>query len=107
MPAKGSTRAETQYRASRLARIIASGGKRSDCVRYAAETWGVSERSVDKYIGIARQQIREDWAHDTTQMLADLLSQTSSLHMEARKAGQLHIALGCINTMAKLAKLIA
>ena len=40
-------------------------------------------------------------------MLADLLSQTSTLHMEARKAGQLHIALGCINTMAKLAKLIA
>lgn len=107
MAAKGSTKAETQYRASRLARIIASGGKRSDCVRYAAETWGVSERSVDKYINIAREQIREDWAHDTTQMLADLLSQTSTLHMEARKAGQLHIALGCINTMAKLAKLIA
>jgi len=107
MAHKGSTKAETQYRASRLARIIANGGKRSDCVRYAAETRGVSERSVDNYIKIARQQIREDWAHDTTQMLADLLSQTSTLHMEARKAGQLHIALGCINTMAKLAKLIA
>lgn len=107
MANKGSTQAETQYRASRLARIVASGGKRSDCVRYATETWGVTERTVDKYLQIARQQIREDWAHDTTQMLADLLSQTSTLHMEARKAGQLHIALGCINTMAKLAKLIA
>jgi hypothetical protein len=107
MANKGSTQAETQYRASRLARIVTNGGKRSDCVRYATETWGVSERTVDKYLQIARQQIREDWAHDTTQMLADLLSQTSTLHMEARKAGQLHIALGCINTMAKLAKLIA
>lgn len=107
MANRESTKAEVQYRASRLARIVTSGGKRSDCVRYATETWGVTERTVDKYLQIARQQIREDWAHDTTQMLADLLSQTSTLHMEARKAGQLHIALGCINTMAKLAKLIA
>jgi hypothetical protein len=107
MANRDSSKAEIQYRASRLARIIASGGKRSDCIRYASETWGVTDRTTDKYLSLARQQIREDWAHDTTQMLADLLSQTSSLHMEARKAGQLHIALGCINTMAKLAKLIA
>jgi hypothetical protein len=107
MAAKGSSRAETQYRVSRLARILTSGGKRSDCLRYAQETWGVKEDTVDRYLSLARKQIREDWSHDTTQMLADLLSQTSTLHMEARKAGQLHIALGCINTMAKLAKLIA
>lgn len=107
MAHKGTSRAETQYRVSRLARILVNGGKRSDCIRYAQETWGVKEAAVDRYLSLARQQIREDWAHDTTQMLADLLSQTSTLHMEARKAGQLHIALGCINTMAKLAKLIA
>ena len=39
------------------------------------------------------------------QMIADLLSQCSTLQMEARRNGQLNIALGAINTAAKLADL--
>jgi hypothetical protein len=39
------------------------------------------------------------------QMVADLLAQCSTLQLEARKAGQLHIALGAINTAARLAQL--
>ena len=38
-------------------------------------------------------------------MIADLLAQCSTLQMEARNAGQFHIALGAINTAAKLADL--
>jgi len=38
-------------------------------------------------------------------MVADLLSQLSTLQMEARRAGQFHIALGAINTAAKLTQL--
>jgi len=38
-------------------------------------------------------------------MIADLLSQCSTLQMEARRNGQLNIALGAINTAAKLADL--
>ena len=40
MAAKGTTKAETEFRAQRFARIIATGGRRSDCIRYAAENWG-------------------------------------------------------------------
>ena len=50
MASPRSTQLETQDRAARFARIIANGGRRSDCVRFAAENWGVSERSVDKYL---------------------------------------------------------
>ena len=46
---KKGTQAETVVRAQRFARILANGGRRSDCVRYASENWGVGERSVDKY----------------------------------------------------------
>ena len=103
--AKKGTKAETVIRSQKFARIIANGGRRSDCVRYASENWGVGERTVDKYLGIARDQLKADWDMERPQMVADLLSQCSTLQMEARRAGQYHIALGAINTAAKLAHL--
>ena len=99
------TQAETVIRAQRFARIIANGGRRSDCVRYASENWGVGERTVDKYLEIARAELKKDWDMERPQMIADLLAQCSTLQMEARRAGQYHIALDAINTAAKLAHL--
>ena len=104
---KKGTQAETVVRAQRFARIIANGGRRSDCVRYASENWGVGERSVDKYLEIARAELKKDWDMERPQMIADLLAQCSTLQMEARRSGQFHIALGAINTAAKLAHLVS
>ena len=104
---KKGTQAETIVRAQRFARIIANGGRRSDCVRYASENWGVGERSVDKYLEIARDELQKDWDMERPQMIADLLAQCSTLQMEARRSGQYHIALGAINTAAKLAHLVS
>ena len=102
---KKGTQAETVVRSQKFARIIANGGRRSDCVRYAAENWGVGERTVDKYLNIARAELKRDWDIERPQMIADLLAQCSTLQMEARRSGQYHIALGAINTAAKLAHL--
>jgi hypothetical protein len=99
------TRQDTLDRANRFARIIASGGRRSDCIRYASEHWGVGDRTVDQYLKLAREQLKADWDIERPQMVADLLSQLSTLQMEARRAGQFHIALGAINTAAKLTQL--
>ena len=104
---KKGTQAETVVRAQRFARIIANGGRRSDCVRYASENWGVGERSVDKYLEIARDELKKDWDMERPQMIADLLAQCSTLQMEARRSGQFHIALGAINTAATLAHLVS
>ena len=104
---KKGTQAVTIVRAQRLARIIANGGRRSDCVRYASENWGVGERSVAKYLQIARSELKKDWDMERPQMIADLLAQCSTLQMEARRSGQYHIALGAINTAAKLAHLVS
>jgi len=105
MAGANTTKAETLIRSQRFARIIANGGRRSDCIRYASENWGVSDRTCDKYLEIARQELKADWDIERPQMIADLLSQCSTLQMEARRAGQFHIALGAINTAAKLAQL--
>ena len=104
---KKGTLAETIVRAQRFARIIANGGRRSDCVSYASENWGVGDRSVDKYLEIARAELKKDWDMERPQMIADLLAQCSTLQMEARRSGQFHIALGAINTAAKLAHLVS
>ena len=104
---KKGTQAETIVRAQRFARIIANGGRRSDCVRYASENWGVGERSVAKYLQIAREELKKDWDMERPQMIADLLAQCSTLQMEARRSGQFNIALGAINTAAKLAHLVS
>lgn len=105
MAAKDTTQAETQLRAQRFARIIANGGRRSDCIRYASENWGVGEAACGRYLAMARDQLKADWDIERPQMIADLLSQCSTLQIEARRAGQYHIALGAINTAAKLAQL--
>ena len=88
-----STQLETQERAAHFARIIANGN------------WGVGERSCDKYLAMARDKLKADWDIERPQMVADLLSQCATLQQEAREKGQLHIALGAINTAAKLAQI--
>ena len=105
--AKKGTKLETVIRSRKLGEIIAKGGRRSDCNRYASENWGVGERSVDKYLEIARAEMKADWDMERPQMVADLLSQAATLQVEARKKGHLHIALGAINTAARLAQIIS
>lgn len=108
MAAPKSTLAESELRTQRIARLIASGGKRSDCMQFAAKEWGISTRQTDEYLARARELIKDDWKDiQRDQMVADILSQYSSLQMEARRTGQLNVALGCIHGAAKLAQLIS
>ena len=67
----------------------------------------MGERIVDKYLEIARDELKKDGDMERPQMIADLLAQCSTLQMEARRSGQYHIALGAINTAAKLAHLVS
>ena len=108
MAAERPTAATRELRAQRIARLIASGGKRTDCLQFAAKEWGVGTRQADALIANARQIIKDDWKEiQRDQMIADLLSQFSTLQMEARRTGNLNVALGCINGAAKLAQLVS
>jgi hypothetical protein len=101
-----SSASEADFRSQRVARLLASGARRSDCVQFAAKEWGVGIRTADSYIARARKLLREDWTEvKRDQMLAEILSQYSSLQMEARRQGQLAVALGCIHGAAKVAQL--
>ena len=105
--AKKGTKLDTIIRSRELGKIIAKGGRRSDCIEYASKNWGVGYKSADKYLEIARAEMKADWDMERPQMVANLLSQAATLQMEAREKGQLHIALGAINTAAKLTQIIS
>jgi len=104
MPARGTTIAQTELRINRIARLLANGATRSECVQYAATEWGLKPRQVDNYIQRAREILRADWEIDRKTFVAELLSQLASLQKEARKSNQPHVALGCINTAARIAR---
>ena len=102
---KKANRNEKEYRTLRIAALIGKGATRSVLIRYTANEWGLKERQSDQYIQAARMVLKKDFDIDRRQFTAEVLSQLSSLQKEARNNNQLHVALGCINSMAKIAQI--
>lgn len=87
--------------------MLSNAAVRSEIIQYAAEKWGVHERTADEYIRAARELLCQDWEIERRTFTAELLSQLATLQKEARKTNQPNIALGCINSAARLAQLIS
>jgi hypothetical protein len=104
---KKPTAAEKEYRVQRVARLLSNGAVRSEICEYCIREWGVSKGTADRYIRDATAILRADWDIDRRTFTAELMSQLASLQKECRKNGnQAHVALGCINTMAKIAHIL-
>ena len=104
-PAPKSDSNEKELRVKTFVKMISHGQRRSDCILYATDKWGIASETVDDYLQEARKQLKADWDLERPQMLADLLSQLATIQQQAREKGHLHIALGAVNTAAKLAQL--
>ena len=105
--AKKATKAEAEYRRNRIARLLSNGATRSEIKQYCASEWGLGPRQADTYIKEATEILKADWDIDRRTFTAELMSQLASLQKECRKNGnQAHVALGCINTMAKIAHIL-
>jgi len=101
------TAAEKNYRINRVARLLSNGAVRSEIKEYARREWGLKDRTIAEYIRDAGEVLKEDWDIDRRTFTAELMSQLASLQKECRKNGnQSHVALGCINTMAKIAHIL-
>ena len=105
MKKKKATQSEKDYRTFKIAAFLARGVTRSEIIKYTAAEWGVKLRQTEQYIAAARIILKKDFDIDRRQFTADVLSQLSTLQKEARNNGQLHVALGCINAMAKIAQI--
>lgn len=97
--------ATTEARVRELERILATGGNTTACYEHARQHWGLGDRQVRRLIVLARESIRQDWEIERPQMVAEMLSQLSSLQVEARQKGQYAVALGAITAAARLCRL--
>ena len=105
MKKKKATQSEKDYRTIKIAAFLARGVTRSEIIKYTAAEWGVKLSQTEQYIADARIILKKDFDIDRRQFTADVLSQLSTLQKEARNNGQLHVALGCINAMAKISQI--
>ena len=103
--AERTSKAELQYRHNRLFQLIRNGGTRQDCIRFAESQWGVTESTTDRYLMQVREMMKKDFDIERAEFTAQLMQQITSIGMEARRTGQLNIALGACNSLAKLANL--
>ena len=104
-PAERINKPELQYRYNRLFNLIRNGGTRQDCIRFAASQWGVTESTTDRYLKNVREMLKSDFDIERAEFTAQLMQQITSIGMEARRTGQLNIALGACNSLARLANL--
>ena len=98
---------EHEFRVNKVAKLLSVGTVRSEISQFAASVWGVSQRSIDRYIQEATVILKQDFDIDRRQFTAEVLAQYASLAKEARKSGQLTVALGCINSMAKVGQVMS
>ena len=105
MKKKKATQSEKDYRTFKIAAFLARGVTRSEIIKYTAAEWGVKLRQTEQYIADARIILKKDFDIDRRQFTADILSQLSTLQKAARNSNQLNVALGCINSMAKIAQI--
>ena len=98
---------EHEFRVNKVVKLLSVGTTRSDIIQIASAEWGVSTRTVENYMQDAREILKQDFDIDRRQFTAEVLAQYASLAKEARKSGQLTVALGCINSMAKVAQVMS
>ena len=98
---------EHEFRVNKVARLMSVGTVRSDILQFASAEWGVTQRTVDSYMQDAREILKQDFDIDSRRFTAEVLAQYASLAKEARKSGQLTVALGCINSMAKVGQVMS
>ena len=102
---KKATRAVTQYRIEKSARMMAQGASQADIVAYAGQEWGLSRSQGRRIWREAMTEVKEMWSIDRDEFAALLLQQLNDLHKKTSGRQNDSVTLGCINSAAKIARL--
>ena len=94
---------EHEFRVNKVAKLLSVGTVRSDIPQFATTEWGVTQRTVDSYI--SDERFLQDFDIDRRQFTAEVLI-ARIIKKEARNQG-LTVALGCINSMAKVGQVMS
>ena len=97
---------EKDRRVHEIAQLLVNGKRPSECVQYAAKSWGIAKRQADAYIAEARQVIKADFSTERTTFLAEKLAALSMIQEKALQSNQLGAAVGAVRLAAELAQLV-
>ncbi len=104
--AKKATNAEIELRQREVYKLLCNHATQSEILDYCYTKWGIKPAMARQYLRRVRERVKEDWELDRAQFMADLLTQYASLAKKARSSNQDNVTLGCLNQMARLARLI-
>ncbi|MCP9787205.1 hypothetical protein [Cyanobium sp. N5-Cardenillas] len=87
---RGGTQPQTsqttlERRIAAVVELLAQGGTCYEVLALAAEDWGMSVRSADRLLMLARNELNADWQIERPELLAQLISSLSELQQHARK----------------------
>ena len=100
--AKKSTNVEIDERVNTVYDLLLRANSRTQILRYAAETWHVSERQAELYMSRARQLMALDAELERPQWLAAAVARLQDYERLARDKGNLSIAIKALEDQAKL-----
>lgn len=104
-PPRGLTRctaAEVEVRVGEVVALLAQGHSRRDVLQYAAEKWGMAERTVDDYLRRARHEMAEAIRGDVDEMVGELAGWYRQQYKTAIEAKDIGFALRAGALMARL-----
>ena len=103
--AKRINKAEKFNRVHQIRALLAGGGTRSQCIAFAATTWGVAPRTADSYIAAANRQIVEDFSCERKDYAAQLLQVLHRVMEQGTQTNQMGAVTAAVALAMKLARL--
>jgi len=100
--AKKGTNVEVDGRVNAVYDLLLQAYNRTQIVRHCAEEWDISERQAENYIARARKLQQEVAEQNRDEWLMAALSRLQDCEREARKRGNLGIAIKAMETQARL-----
>ena len=97
-----STNAEMTARVKTVYGLFIKSYSRFEILQYAAEEWGVSERTADIYMQRARKLIQQDSEIERPEWLAAAIARLVKYEQKAGRDENLQVAIKALETQAKL-----
>ena len=103
---KKSDRAEIDRRVHTVVKLLSSAKTSSYICRYAADEWGVSQRTAERYLIKAREIIRADYSVERSDFLGSRLALLDEIIEASIKCKQHSNAVGALKLQAQLTRLL-
>ena len=100
--AKKGTNVEVDGRVNTVYDLLLQAYSRTQILQYCSAEWDISERQVENYIARARKLQQEVADQNRDEWFVGALSRLQDCEREARKRGNIGVAIKAVETQARL-----